>query len=153
MDSSEPTTKACSLCGTEKTLRCFGKKDPTVCNLCAKVVAAYTLRDIRYKRIRKMVSGAKRRAEKFGIPFNLVVEDLVIPDVCPITNVPFDFQGRRETAPSLDRLVPSLGYTKENTRIISVRINRIKSDATLDELMALVDYVREGVALGTDTPD
>lgn len=47
---------------------------------------------------------------------------------------------RRDRKPSLDRVVPSLGYVKGNVRVISFRANRIKSDATADELRAVLSY-------------
>jgi hypothetical protein len=46
-------------------------------------------------------------------------------------------------SPSLDRIVPELGYVKGNVRVISDRANRIKRDATLEELRAIVKYVEE----------
>ena len=36
-------------------------------------------------------------------------------------------------SPSLDRIVPELGYVKGNIRVISNRANHLKSDATLEE--------------------
>lgn len=44
-------------------------------------------------------------------------------------------------SPSLDRMIPALGYVASNVRVISYRANAIKRDATLDELRALVAYV------------
>lgn len=45
----------------------------------------------------------------------------------------------------LDRLVPSKGYVKGNVRWISRRANRIKSDATIDELKKILKYVEEQI--------
>lgn len=42
---------------------------------------------------------------------------------------------------SLDRIVPSLGYVPGNVAVISHRANRIKSDATADELRAVADWL------------
>jgi hypothetical protein len=41
-------------------------------------------------------------------------------------------------------MVPSLGYVPGNIRVISMRANRIKTDATADELRAVLRYM-EGV--------
>ena len=39
-----------------------------------------------------------------------------------------------DDSPSLDRIVSSLGYVKGNIRVISYKANRVKSNATLEEL-------------------
>lgn len=42
-----------------------------------------------------------------------------------------------------DKIIPSVGYTKENTCVIGWRVNRIKNDATLEELEAIVAYMKK----------
>lgn len=92
----------------------------------------------------------KRKCAYQGIPFDLTVEDFVIPSHCPVLGIPLSFwheRGRRpDGTPSVDRVIPSLGYVKGNVRIISERANRLKQDASLDELRALVRYVEENLA-------
>ena len=88
-----------------------------------------------------MFHGAQRRAKEKGIPFNLTLDDIVIPEVCPLLNIPI-FIGTKtacDNSPTLDRLIPSLGYVKGNILVISDKANRIKSNATIDELMLLTD--------------
>jgi hypothetical protein len=34
------------------------------------------------------------------------------------------------------------GYTDDNVRVISMRANTLKNDATLEELLKVVDYVQ-----------
>lgn len=88
---------------------------------------------------------AKKRAKLKGLDFNIEVEDIPeIPKYCPVlgieiksntTNIPLD------SSPSIDRIDSSKGYIKGNIRIISNRANRIKSDATIEELRkVLEDY-------------
>ena len=76
------------------------------------------------------------RAKKFGYPFNITEEDIVIPDVCPILEVPFVFgsKGDYEYTPSLDRIVNSLGYVKGNIQVITKKANSMKNSATPEEL-------------------
>lgn len=88
---------------------------------------------------------AKARAAKTGAPFDLVPEDIVIPAVCPVLDLPLDPQVNSNIAmsPSLDRIDPARGYVRGNVRVISWRANRIRSDATADELEAVAKYARE----------
>jgi hypothetical protein len=83
----------------------------------------------------------KTRAKRRGIPFNLELSDIVIPDKCPIFNIPFVFGKKSPHNASLDRIDPSKGYVKGNVIVISYRANSIKNDATPDELRQVADYV------------
>lgn len=98
------------------------------------------------KRMRKILRDVKYRCKKKGIPFDLTLEDLdVIPDFCPVLGTEINYKGGRKLcicSPSIDRLIPEMGYVKANCRIISYRANRIKSDASLDDLYAVIDYIR-----------
>lgn len=87
---------------------------------------------------------AKMRARKSGLPFNIDLGDVVVPERCPILGVPLVVGGNRrqhDYSPTIDRIIPALGYTKGNVRVISWRANRIKSDATVEELRAIVRYI------------
>lgn len=42
-----------------------------------------------------------------------------------------------DNSPSLDRFKPELGYVKGNIHVISTRANRIKNDATYNEIRKL----------------
>jgi hypothetical protein len=86
----------------------------------------------------------RNRAKEQGTPFNLTLEDIVIPSHCPYLGIPlvrpeergpgwWDNKANRDVAPSLDRIEPSKGYTKGNVEVISYRANRIKSDGTAEE--------------------
>jgi hypothetical protein len=80
--------------------------------------------------------GCQNRAKKNNIPFNLEYSDIVIPEKCPILEIPI-FRGNKKhtsNSPSLDRLVPELGYIKGNIRVISYKANTMKSDASIEEL-------------------
>lgn len=46
---------------------------------------------------------------------------------------------------TVDRIDPAKGYTKDNVRIISWRANRLKSNATISELEAILCYMKETV--------
>lgn len=81
---------------------------------------------------------AQKRAQRFGIPFYLPETSLLIPPFCPVLGIPLRSGGERSPgSPSLDRIVPVLGYIEGNVRVISDRANRLKGDHTLVELRAL----------------
>ena len=88
--------------------------------------------------------GAKQRAKEKGVPFNLSVTDIEIPEVCPLLGVPLKSRkgqgkhGHGPDSPSLDRLKPELGYVPLNVWVISAKANVMKSNASLEELQALV---------------
>lgn len=90
-------------------------------------------------------SWCKRR----GVPFDLDKEYLesIWTGVCPVLglklNVPLlesKGRGSNHTA-HLDRKNPDLGYVRGNVCWLSGRANRIKYDATLTELRALVAWM------------
>lgn len=87
---------------------------------------------------------AKTRAKKKNIEFDLNIEDIVIPDYCPILGVKIEFvpYSRSDSSPSLDRIDSSKGYTKDNIIIISWRANRIKNNGTWEEHLKIAEFVR-----------
>lgn len=88
-----------------------------------------------------MFYDARKRSIALSLPFDIAPDDIVVPAECPVLGIPLVQGGDRNSAPSLDRVIPSLGYTKGNIRVISFRANRLKSDATLDELRRVLAYV------------
>ena len=97
---------------------------------------------------RKILSRIKHRCKKTGVPFNLETSDIVIPSHCPvlgiklIAHVKGKAKGYNPEAVSVDRIDPKGGYLKGNVRIISARANLLKSNATLEELEAILKDVR-----------
>lgn len=102
------------------------------------------------------LSKIKERSEEKGYKFDLQVGDLPsLPDKCPVFNVLFK-KGTlkdKDASPSIDRLDPQLPYLKiykNNLYFISHRANRIKKDATLEELEKIYRYVDLGILLFED---
>ena len=89
-----------------------------------------------------LVTSAKTRAKKKDITFTITKDDIVIPDTCPILGITLcRNEGlHKDNSPSIDRIIPELGYVPGNVRIISWRANRIKCDATPTELMLIAEY-------------
>lgn len=94
-----------------------------------------------------LVTRLRRKAEEHGLPFDLAPEDITIPDVCPVLGITLRKEGlgQRDDSPSVDRLVPSLGYVRGNVRIISKRANQIKNCATIREVELVLAYMKENL--------
>jgi hypothetical protein len=92
-----------------------------------------------------MLELARHRAKRDILPINIGVEDIVIPEFCPILGIPLKVNDglRKDNSPTLDKLIPALGYVKGNVYVISHRANRIKGDASIEELSAIVRYIKE----------
>lgn len=88
---------------------------------------------------------AKKRAAKKGIEFSISIEDVVIPTHCPVLGIEL-FQGDGKISshsPSIDRVNPSKGYISGNVRVISHKLNAMKSDMTIDIARKLLSYMEE----------
>ena len=100
-------------------------------------------------RIARTLSVVKSSCLKNGIPFDMTVDDLYpLPLTCPVFDVPLNWlsegKGTSHDHPTIDRMVPELGYMKGNVRIISNRANRLKNNASLTEIEAIYRYMSEG---------
>lgn len=97
-----------------------------------------------------MVRNARSRARLAGVPFSLKVSDLSVPEVCPVLGIPIiagaGTGSMSDSSPSLDRIQPALGYVPTNVVITSMRANRLKSDATLEEMEALAGFYARLIA-------
>lgn len=95
-------------------------------------------RDEFLKNYKKQILHRTRlRAESKGLEFNIDEGDIVIPEICPILEVPIvvGTKGEYEYSPSIDRIDNSKGYIKGNVQIISKKANSMKNSATPAELM------------------
>ena len=90
---------------------------------------------------KRVLTRVRRRAVEAKVDFNLTVEDIIIPDECPILGIPLDRRDRNH-APSADRVDPTKGYIKGNVRFISMQANRLKSNATAEDLEKILKYVK-----------
>ena len=100
---------------------------------------------ITQKDFKLLWNNLKASAEKRGIPFNLCLSDMDtigIPIVCPILGIPLYFNRNKveDNSISFDRIDSTKGYSLDNIIVISYRANRLKSDASLDELQRIVSF-------------
>ena len=98
--------------------------------------------------IPQMLSNSKIRAKAKKLPHNITSDDIreVWPkdNICPVLKKPFEMgfkSGKTKSmAPSLDKIIPSIGYTKGNIVVISDIVNRLKSDASLEDLKKIINF-------------
>ena len=88
-----------------------------------------------------MHSRAKARALKNGIPFDIDFTDIFVPEFCPVLGLRLQV-GDYDAAPSLDRLNPAKGYVKGNINVMSAKANRMKNNASGDEVMLLAIWLK-----------
>lgn len=105
---------------------------------------------MKLQHLKAYLGNAKARAIRDNIPFNLVLQDLedIATDQCPILHTPFVWgqsglgKGKtRPDSPTLDRILPELGYVKGNVAFLSYRANRIKDNGTMQEHYDIADFI------------
>lgn len=94
-----------------------------------------------------------RRARENALPFDLTWQFLhdIAPEVCPALGIPLLYTrgvagAVRFDSPSVDRNIPSLGYVTDNVSVISQRANQIKTNATIDEVRAVLAWMERTLA-------
>lgn len=128
--------RECTLCGD-----LFEHNGMSMCNKCnTKRVKGRPL-------VSKMLSRARTRAKSKGLPFDIDSSDIFIPEKCPILGIPLvshkGKSGAFSNSPSLDRIVPELGYTKGNVQVISQKANQMKTCSSKEDLLAFAYWVLE----------
>ena len=99
--------------------------------------------------LQNMLWESRKRCKKTGREHTLTIDDLyaLYTDTCPISGVDLLWErghGKpKDNSPSLDRIDPNKGYTPDNVWLISYRMNRIKNDATKEELYLIWNAVCE----------
>ena len=141
--------KTCTHCHIEKVRSVFGKKD-SWCKDC-KNEQNRDRKDIQYRtkegHIKKILSQRKSEAKKKGLPFDIDLEYLcnIAYDNCPVLKFPLSWGERKghatDNSPSLDKFDPKKGYVIGNVCWISFKANTIKSNASLQEIQAVAQWV------------
>lgn len=91
--------------------------------------------------VQTLINTARYRAKAKGLPFDITIHDLEVPDVCPYLKKPFE----RGTmyAMSLDQIRPGEGYVKGNVEVISRKANAMKNNASVEELLEFAYTILE----------
>lgn len=148
--SAEKTAK-CSKCGLEKLhtkFRMQYRKEVAFprawCIDCDNRAHERCHRSTPEKKLAWALRTIKYFAEKRDLPFNIKLESfLPVPEVCPALETPMNYENGRDSQPTFDRRIPALGYVDGNVCLISHRANRMKSDATVEELEAIVAWMKK----------
>lgn len=91
---------------------------------------------------RVAAGNARAKVKSSGITFNILptyIYDLCVTH-CPVLGMELIYGNRYkqvDNSASLDRIVPNIGYIEGNVHVISLKANRIKNDATLEEFEAI----------------
>lgn len=143
-----PPRIQCRTCGEEKMWTDFSSEPPLHnrlkrdCKVCCRKKNSEP--DPRLR----MYRSAKATAKKKLVPFSIKPSDIPMPKVCKYLGITIDYRRAWERgtlvsfdAPSIDRVIPSLGYVVGNIQVISSLANRMKSDATIEQLIAFAEGV------------
>jgi hypothetical protein len=124
-----------------------GKQEEAYYAWYAKFGAAYHRKWAAAKRVSDpelfIWRNARNRAKEKGLAFSIALEDIVIPEFCPVLGIKIE-KGSGPflpSSPSIDRFDPTKGYVPGNIFIISNRANIIKRDCTIEEVRALLVWM------------
>lgn len=97
---------------------------------------------------KRMYCSSRLNARRKGLPHTIQPEDIPLPKVCKYLGITIDYRRASERgrlrsfdAPSIDRIDPAIGYVPGNIQVISDLANRMKSDATVEQLVAFAEGV------------
>lgn len=90
------------------------------------------------------ITNARNRTKGRGLEFNLKLEDLLpLPTHCPVFGFPLNYQSDNSNDPtgfSLDRIDNDKGYVRGNVIVVSLKANKLKRDASLEDLRQLLAF-------------
>lgn len=97
-----------------------------------------------HHRKNNLISKRRRAAKSKKLEFTITPKNMAWPEYCPVLGIKLDYLSRKRllpNMPTIDRVDTRLGYTPENSRIISWRANALKNAGTPRELRLILDYV------------
>lgn len=131
--------------GVLKCRLCYNEKMKTYRANNSQVVADTNRRCYERRLPERLFQNAKHRAKRHKVPFSISVNDIQIPEYCPVLGIKLEIGigVKQFNSPTVDRLIPSLGYVKGNITVISDRANSIKTNATVDQIEAVANWMRQ----------
>lgn len=135
--------KQCSKCKQTLPLDSFGKCKATkdgyqyTCRLCTK---GYDTRD-------RLLRYWQTKRHRVKVDYTVTCEYLreIWTDICPALGIPISL-GLHQSSDNLahlDRIDPNLGYVEGNVQWLSAKANRIKTNASIQELEKVLAHMRK----------
>lgn len=90
---------------------------------------------------RNLFLRVRRRCREENIEFTLNLEDIKIPSHCPVLGIELSHSLSKDHLPTVDRINPKGTYEVGNIVVMSMKANRIKNDATLEEIEKLLHFL------------
>jgi len=93
---------------------------------------------------RELLYKSRKRAKALNIENDLSIEDINIPKLCPVLGLELEIADGHcsDCSPTIDRINNSKGYISDNISVISWKANKMKSDATIEELEKVLEYMK-----------
>jgi len=121
--------------------RIYRKKNKERCNGYYKKWASNNIKKVK---ARQLWNAAKTRAKNLGLDFDLTKEFIYKKldiGICEYTGLKIDMRmnlsGRLALSPSLERKIPSRGYTQKNVILACWAMNAFKSSHTIQEIIPI----------------
>lgn len=152
------TSYTCSCCGKRLPVKDFYNSKNTYqtkikSSSQAKEVTSHCKQCIkdRMKKVsfeKYLWTSAKARSKRNGLDFDIEIEDVFVPQYCPVLGLELkrNDKGILPNSATLDRVDNSKGYIKGNIQVISYLANTMKNQATQEQLLLFADWVKSTYA-------
>ena len=129
---------SCGICGDVSDRRTAQGGYSKTCKKCYIKQKNHTSKPPVY-----LLNRARTRAKSLGLAFAITLDDIVIPEYCPILGIKLAYGGikERDSSPSLDKIIPELGYVPGNIAVISHLANRIKNSGSAEQHRLIADWM------------
>jgi len=136
----------CKLCG-DNDIENFYKRSSTQCKKCS---IKKTSEWINNNFIRSQFTQAKHRAKRDEIVFELTLEMIVGKyekqgGKCKVSNIQLELRNNLWNSLSLDRVNSKIGYTDENTVLVTKFLNNSKNIYSMDEYEGILKETYLGI--------
>lgn len=109
-------------------------------------------KNLRVNKLRRAWSHSKwlyhigrARARQKNIEWNLEISDIVVPKRCPVLGMKLVMNSvtPKNNSATIDRINPKIGYIKSNVAVISHLANKIKNNATCEEIKKTYQWLKK----------